>query len=268
MKRKADIVFITLVYRNYEDLYDLKRSIELHVKAAYEIVVVEAYYDNQTSEYVKDCALKLGCHYICVKNGGYGYGNNKGFEYVENNFLCQYICVCNPDIMIQSDISVELLKSGLECIAPDIITRKGKKQNPYWPYESSLIEKLIYYGYKKKNRLVIYSGVVINKLYRMYWRMVARKYAKYNIYACHGSFYIMQTTFVKKNHFKYDENMFLFYEEAYHAHFLKKHQAHICFMRDIKILHKEDGSMNIANIEEMPYLQHSYLYYYEKYRMR
>ena len=68
MKKKVDFVFITLVYRNFEDLYDFCNSLKRNVVSSYEVVVVDAFYDEKTSAKISECSKELECHYLCTKN--------------------------------------------------------------------------------------------------------------------------------------------------------------------------------------------------------
>jgi len=69
---------------------------------------------------------------------------------------------------------------------------------------------------------------------------------------------------VIKNHRKlYDENMFLFAEEAYLAHVFEKEKINTILTKNILIFHKEDGSMKLSKINEDDELRKSVMYYYE-----
>ena len=49
----------------------------------------------------------------------------KVFEY-------KYVFVCNPDTVLKNSYRLICLKEDSLCIAPKIISRNGKNQNPYW----------------------------------------------------------------------------------------------------------------------------------------
>lgn len=270
MKLTFDIVFVTLVYKNFLDLYDLYESLKGNVKSSYQILVVDAFFSYEVSSQIKDVAMSLGCEYLQIQNKGYGYGNNKGIEYVKNNFEYKWLVVCNPDTVLMSKLDISILAKYHDLIAPQIRTRKGKNQNPYWAYKNDISEWFIYNGYKKSNKKMIFGGVALNKinywLFHMLNKISAGKYKR--IYACHGSFFILRKTFVNECMFKFDEEMFLFYEEAYLALKAKQLGLYIEYCKDILICHKEDGSMNMSGLKEYPYLRDSYIYYYEKYKQK
>ena len=269
MKNETDIVFVVLVYRNYLDLYNFCESLKQNVGSQYRVVVVDAYYDDETSRKVQACGQTLNCEYIQIQNKGYGFGNNRGIEYAFQHFNFKYLVVCNPDIELKSKIDLDILELYSDIIAPQIIAGLGKEQNPYWAYENKLSELLIYEGYKKNKKKLIFLGVAINKLLKILFKTVnkitsgrARK-----VYACHGSFVIFRHEFFNDCGFLYDEDMFLFYEEAYLALVVKQHRRIAEFAVNIVVNHKEDGSMSLDNVKEYPLLRKSYMYYYEKYRL-
>lgn len=261
---KTDVVFITLIYRNYFDLNDLVKSLNNNVKIGFNVVVVDSFYDYQTSKKIKETADLLGCYYISVKNGGYGYGNNQGIKFVKEHFDYSYICICNTDTILETEINISSFKDEI-CIAPKIITCNGKYQNPYWPYKNNISEEMMYRGYVLNNNFLLYCGIAFNKLFRLFYYInhINKKKEMY-IYACHGSFFFLKKDFIDKNSLIFDENMFLFYEEACLANLFEKEDVKIFFNKDIIVRHKEDGSMNIAKIKEYPLLKKSYLYYYER----
>ncbi|MDO5787530.1 MAG: hypothetical protein Q4P09_07480 [Phascolarctobacterium sp.] len=263
---QVDIVFVVLVYRNFADLKDLKESIQSNVDCTSKVVVVDAYYDDSTSSTIREYAKNNNYEYLLIENKGYGYGNNIGIKFAMEHFDFQYIVVCNPDTIIKTNISIKQLKRSGSCIAPRIITSRGKNQNPFWPYKSKLIELLMYLGYKHDLISLVYLGVLINKLYRLIFFIANRNSNLPRIYACHGSFLIMSKEIVSKN-FKYDDEMFLFFEEAVHAYLMDCKNAPIIYDKNIKVYHKEDGSMSLVNFEEYPYLKQSYMYYYNEYNL-
>lgn len=268
MKKRTDFIFITLVYRNYNDLYAFCDSLKQNVVDSYEVVIVDAFYDNDTSSKISKCAKELECYYIQTNNGGYGYGNNQGFEYVKKVFEYKYVFVCNPDTVLKNKLSLDMFKEDSLCIAPKIISRNGKNQNPYWVCENRISEYLMYKGYQNNNKIILYIGIGINKIIREIFNIFI-KYSKksvHSIYACHGSFFALNKEFLENCQFRYDEKMFLFYEEAYLAKEIKKNKQKVHYYKDIIVFHNEDGSMSIANIKEYPHLKKSYIHYYEKYR--
>jgi len=264
---KVAFVFIVLVYRDYLDLEDLCESLSKNIDGTYQVIVVDSFFDEQTSIKVKEKALLLGCDYLSIENKGYSYGNNCGLEYANKHYCFKWAVVCNPDTMLKSKISINTMKHYCGIVAPNIITKTGKHQNPYWAIENKVSEKFIYYGYKNDKKLLIYFGVGINKIIRIVYGLINKvSCGRINrIYACHGSFIFIPNKVAKT--IKFDEDLFLFYEEACLAVKAKEIFLSSIYDRNIIVFHKEDGSMGLANIKEYPLLKKSYITYYRKYRL-
>lgn len=65
------------------------------------------------------------------RNGGYGYGNNRGIEYLLNNHKSGYIMICNPDIHIEEDVIRKMADTfeedtAVAIAAPQMFDRNGK----------------------------------------------------------------------------------------------------------------------------------------------
>lgn len=265
MKKKTRCVFIILVYRNYTDLIQLIRNIkELNLES--ELVVVNSYYDDETSENIEKISDTYKCSFINVENRGYGYGNNRGIEFANVNFDYDYLIISNPDIIIKKfDISeIDKLKDAV--IGPIITTSSKKSQNPYWVIRNKIGESLIFQGYKTRKRSILYLGIAMNKIIRelflMFFRLSKKPFKK--VFALHGSFVIYPHKVIKKIGLPYDEDMFLFAEEAHLAHLLRTENIQSFLTKSIEVLHKEDGSINLSSIDEKSELRKSVMTYYQK----
>ncbi len=258
-------VFVILVYRNTEDIVECLHSIRERV-SDYRVVIVNSYYDEATKKAFSDIAEKEDCDFINVENRGYGAGNNRGIEFARQNYEFDYIVLSNPDIIIEkfSDRAVDDNKDAV--IAPMLRTVKGKNQNPYWLKKNRFAEWLLYCGQKRNNRFVYFSGVAINKLARevgLRAFSAGRKNSR-RIYAAHGSFVLFPSSLFDKLGLFYDENMFLFCEEAYISHIFEDAGVKTVLVKDIVISHKEDGSISLSKIDENSEERKSFIYYYEK----
>ena len=56
------------------------------------------------------------------KNGGYGYGNNCGIEFIKKNYDCDYIIIANPDVILVNTPGTN--EAGLTAIE-DVESRDG-----------------------------------------------------------------------------------------------------------------------------------------------
>ena len=260
-------IFVILVYRNTEDVIDCLNSIQEKV-ADYKVIIVNSYYDDYTQKKFKEIAEKYQCDFINVPNKGYGYGNNCGMKYAKEKYAFEYLVVSNPDIVIKKfDETVLDVLNGYDVYAPIIRNKNGKHQNPYWTSEIKCAEQLIYEGQKRKRRIILYSGYLIHKIVRV---LTLRQFLNSSkntitIFAAHGSFCVLNKKLIDKMSKVYDENMFLFAEEAYLAHELKRMKCKVALTKAIEIYHKEDGSMKLSKIDENDIERQSVIYYYETY---
>lgn len=265
MKAYYDLIFSIVIYRNIEDLYELLGSIRKKIKVKYKIIIVNNFYDEQSKNEIYDIAINNGCDFIESKNDGYGAGNNKAISYALEHYDFKYIIISNPDIVIEQ-FDEKLLNYGKDVIAPEIITKNRKYQNPMNVLNVSLSTFFIYKGLLKNKKLILYAGLAINK----FLREVARGCYKifdfkfHEIYMAHGSFVLFSKNVIDLMQPMYDEEMFLFAEEGYVAWKLNKYNFKTWYTTKIVLLHKEDGSMKYRNdINE--HLRYSNLYLYEKY---
>ncbi|MEG1313267.1 MAG: glycosyltransferase family 2 protein [Bacilli bacterium] len=267
MKPKVKFVFCILIYRNTDDLVDCIKNISEKVKN-FKVVIVNSHYDDKSMNMIKKIAENLQCDFIDVPNKGYGCGNNRGIEFINNNYEYDFLIISNPDILITKFEEKDIGEMKNCVIAPLITTIKGKSQNPYWYLHNGIGEFLIYSGMLKKNKFILFIAYAINKIIReigLYFFMKSSKSCS-RIYAAHGSFVIFSSDVISKFEDLYDEKMFLFAEEALLAYELDRRGICTFLCKDVQVIHKEDGSMNIAKINEVDEERKSIIYYYRKIR--
>lgn len=265
---KFKYVFVVLVYKNPNDLVDFFESLK-KIKGSYKVVIVNSFFDNITMNETKAFSTKNNCDFLNVDNRGYSYGNNIGIEYCYENFEFEYIIVSNPDVVINR--WEELTVSNNPVIyAPIIYTNSGKRQNPYWAKKCNYANKLIFLGYKKRNKLLLILGLSINKIIRVLFNLMCFFYHKdeREIYAPHGSFIIFNRATVTQLKPIFDRNVFLFSEEAILSNIAKSNHIKVLLLSNIHIFHKEDGSVCISEINENNELAKSFIYYFEKYEKK
>lgn len=270
LKQKFDIIFVVLTYRNTEDLKDFINSVRERVKDTYNIIVVNSYYDDSSYNEFYSIAMENDCDFLNVENKGYGYGNNRGIEFAKANYEFKFLIVSNPDIEI-INFSIKDLEGLEDCIiAPQIKTLTGKNQNPHYYLKSELIEWLNYCGCVKDNMKLVYIGIIINKLYRVINLLIDRylKIKRRKIYAAHGSFVIFGYNALNKLGTVYDERIFLYCEENHLARLALEKSITTYMVPTIKVLHKEDGSVGLENINSFNYIRESFIIYYENWRKK
>lgn len=256
-----DVVFVVLTYRNCNDLVDFCSSVK-NLSVKQKTIIVDAFYDEKSSEEIEKIARQNDCHYIRIPNKGYSYGNNVGIKYAVENYAFDYLVVSNPDIEVKK-FSVELLrKLPKGCYGSKIITKDGRQQNPMYVKEHLLSRKLVYCGLKKDNKILFYLGILINKAMNFIESFLSRRNGC--VYQLHGSFVIFPFEVIQELLPVYDENIFLFAEESYLAKKLQRLNIKSFYLPDIEVYHKEDGSMQfLSSISKQ--LKDANIYVYETY---
>lgn len=265
---KYQLIFCVLTYKNYIDIKEFIENINNKAKFTYKIVVANSYSDEKSSKEIRNIAISSQCDFIEFENKGYGYGNNRAIEYAKNNYDYEYLVVCNPDTLILNFDYQNLQDYNKEIIAPSIISAKGRRQNPMNVTYMPIAEWVLFNAFKKQNRYLFYLGVgliKIKKFIDIFLKKLNRK-KKYKIHICHGSFIIFSKYSVDKLIPIFDENIFLFGEEGDLGRKIKLLDLDIVYDEDIKIFHKEDGSMKLSDFNLNKILQESFIYYYEKWR--
>lgn len=262
-------IFCILTYRNTRDIQECLESIKERV-VNYKVIIVNSYYDEISSGKLKKIAQKYDTDFMEIPNKGYGYGNNRAIEKALKKYIFDYLVISNPDVIIKK-FDTSILDKYSQCIiAPEIRTINGKAQNPYWYRENKVAEKLVYMGYKKRKQILLYAGFALTKFERLF-ALVKFKICKkpvLEVYAAHGSFCMFPYSVVNNIHPFFEENMFLFAEESYISHILNSKGYKTIYTTEISILHKENGSISIAKIDENDEARKSVVYYYENYILK
>lgn len=263
--KSVENVFVVLIYRNFRDLKNFLISVNNKVDD-YIVVVVNAHYDDETDDQVHNIVDEdSNAVLIDAPNNGYSYGNNRGIEYSVNNYKFKYLIISNPDIEIKK---FNLPKENLQAViyGPVIKTLSGKDQNPFRPFVTRFGERFQYQVNKQGNYkfLVLRKGA--NKIFRELFlaRFRRERVDQKKVYSLHGSFVVFTYDAILKLGKVYYEKMFLFGEEELLAYRCKKHDIPMIMTKDVEVLHKEDGSMKLANIKTLDQEAKSFIIYYEE----
>jgi len=260
---RYELVFIVLCYRNSFDLSNFVRSTK-KLNFKYKIIVVNSFFDDLTKMDIELFAKSNNCDFLNVPNKGYGFGNNVGIKYAKDNYEFDYLVVSNADIEVLDFKSLRKCSlKGDFILAPKILTLKGKNQNPMHLYNSKLTEFLKYFAFKKNFFILLYITIGIEKILKNFYKKF-RNFDGKKIFAAHGSFLIFNRSAIDKLLVVYDENIFLMCEELDLAMCAGEKNINIIYYPKIKVLHKEDGSIKMANLNIKKNLKESYIYYYEK----
>lgn len=264
-KKHYKWIFVILTYRETKDLPELIDSIKINVKD-YKVIVVNSYFDEETCAEIQTISENNDCDFLNIPNKGYSFGNNRGIEFAINNYSFEWIVIANPDTVIKAFDESAFDNAGSAVIAPAINNLRGKAQNPMRKRNSRLSQFLIYKGCKNNNRVILKTGIIIGHIINCF---TISKKNKFNSKLCeiavaHGSFVCISKSALLRIGLPYDENMFLFAEEAVLSHRMKD-IGKIFYAKSIKVLHKEDGSMKFEKSSINKNLINANIYFYETY---
>lgn len=234
-------VFIVLTYKNTRDIETYLENFNVENS---KIIIVNSFYDAFTAAAIKETALRYHCDFIDVENKGYGYGNNIGIRHAIDNYSFDYLIISNPDIEIKK-FNLSFLNNNVDSIfAPKIITKDGRRQNPFYYNNLFIITALEYIFVKSNADVLLLIPYAINKVYREARLMLHKifKLSKERIYASHGSFLIIGKNALMRMFPIYNENMFLYIEEKHLAKLARSKGIVSYYVPNIEVLHKEDGS--------------------------
>lgn len=259
MKKKFKIIFVVLVYRNTQDLRDFFDSFYIPNS---KVIVVNSYYDKETDEDFQKIATLHNADYLKVENKGYGAGNNAGIKFGLANYSFEWLVISNPDITI-SKFNIEVLKSNSNrIIAPKILTRKGKNQNPSTPFvPNKWIEKLLYKTYVGYHKKIVWLFYIWSRLTKIFYYTIQN--ARPRIFAPHGAFILIPQNVLKRLYPLFNEKMFLFNEEFHLGRLAANKGIEIVYTPEIVINHKEDGSVSLFKESIFNLTRHSFIKYYE-----
>ncbi|WP_054026169.1 glycosyltransferase family 2 protein [Bacillus sp. FJAT-28004] len=270
---QVNVVFCVVTYKNHTDLVEFIENAKLIIAGgenfSYKIIVINNYADDNSLKKIKEISQLNDCIFIESENKGYGYGNNTGIIYAKENYIFDFLVVCNPDTIMKK-FNYSILSNYREgIIAPEIVCVNSKKQNPLNYKYMPIIERLLYTAFTSKQLIILLTAIVLIKLDTSLRRLIYRAMNKQvvNIHACHGSFIIFSSFAIDKIFPVFDEKIFLFCEESDLAMQCKLKGITISYDKNILIYHKEDGSMNLSNDNLKEIHRNSYIYYYDKWKL-
>ena len=205
--------FLSVVILNYKN-YDMTincidKLLENNYK--FQIVIVDNNSNNNSFEILSERYKNISNIVVLFSNSnsGYGAGNNIGIKYIRENTKCRYVCIMNPDILIEEKNIFENLIFKLEKYNLQGITGLQLTNNIF---DSSTL------GWKLptfKDILILNSKVLsrlINTLNYKVYNIENNKDSLAIIDVMPGCFFIINIDIFEKIGY-FDENTFLYYEE-------------------------------------------------------
>jgi len=238
------IGIVVLNYLNYEDTIECVESLLDLNYDNYEIVVVDNGSHNSSykilnkefNNYPKVYILNTG------ENLGYAKGNNFGIDFCREKLNSEHILVINNDTIAEDkkllNILVENKNKGL-VIGPKIINLNGDNQNPIGNFTLRTIFNNLGYYFLKKLRLD-----------RLIQSLMKKNESKNKIIDTDNLILHGSCLFFTDDYFEYFNGFFsktfLYGEELILYLLVKKANENLYYTDNTYIIHKEDGSSNMA----------------------
>ena len=224
------IAAIVLNYNDYEGTVSALRRID-GFSCFDHIVAVDNASTDKSGDRIEEAIGKYGLRAELLRNdrnGGYGYGNNRGVRYAAEHFGAQLAVIANPDAEFSEEIVLKMagvLEKEKDAKAVGAVMHsKNREEEPDGGNPG--YEEYIHSGWKRRSPAegMLNSGPVMRRLFRRrlnyppeYYIGTAKQSdgseAEYvQVYAVHGSFLMVDTeAFLETG--GYDEKMFLYGEE-------------------------------------------------------
>lgn len=260
---------LAVIVVNFNDIVDTKKYVNQisKYKTIDKIVVVDNKSTKPNNAYQLLQELKSSKVEVIQseKNGGYTYGNNFGINYLDNkNEKYDYYAISNPDIEISEEAiktCVEVLEKDKNAgvVAPRMLNGKGK------PVRRSA------WKCRTFGREVVHSSRILELLFYKVLRNGEYKEEdfqnpKLKVEAISGAFFIIKRDALDKIN-KFDENVFLFYEEDILAKQLSENDYEIYSLNNINFKHYESQTIGktFSYFKKMQELYNSKMYYHNTY---
>lgn len=199
------------------------------------------------------------------KNGGYGYGNNFGVRYLEENGeKYDAIIISNPDVEIEESAinrCLEVLKNDerVAIAAPRMFHSNAKPiRRSSWKMRTFRLD-------------VIHSTRLLEACFYSKLRKGEYSEKEYSqnlleVEAISGAFFIIKYPILKEIGM-FDENVFLFYEEDILAKKLQEKGYKTISVNNVKFIHYESQTIGktLSYYNKMKQLYKSKMYYHKKY---
>lgn len=257
-------VFVVLTYKNTEDVLELLDSLKKVLICDYKVIIVNSFYSEETQKKLEFIAEKHNCDFIPSDNNGYGAGNNRGIEFAIEHYNFKRIVISNPDIVVKK-YNTEWFDHASSGVYGGIISNlHGKRQNPMRAFDLNLTNNTNYYLLIRHSKPLFYLSICIAKLQRELVLCCPKKAHK--VFAVHGSFFVITADLLDKVIPVFDENIFMYGEELDIAKKFKLLGISTYFTKEMRVIHKEDGDVSIANINHSETSKKSCVYIYNKWK--
>ena len=166
-------------------------------------------------------------------NGGYGYGNNVGIRYIQDNYDDDCFIIANPDVVFTEAAVIELVSFMRNHRNCGVVTgvQNGSRRTSVWKEVGVLGDQL-------------FNSILLNAIFRpRYYSDDYLKQPVCDVYAVSGCFLLANMKAFSEIGM-YDEEFFLFEEEKCIADKLKAFGWSSYLLTDINFKHEHSVSIS------------------------
>jgi len=250
---RQKIAIVTVDYMSYDDTVRLVRSVSyLRWGHPLRVVVVNNAADEESKALLE--ALVKDYDNVVVLHSPRNLGYFGGLNYGLPSALAvdsEWIVFCNADIIFtESDFVEQLFQLHVDksvlALAPAIITRRGRNQNPYFLKRPTRARWSLYDVWFSCYPIFLLISLVndIKNLIRggRGWKLSQLPDVPIEIYAPHGACFILN-----KRYFdiypRLDDTLMLYGEEIILAETVRRVRGRILYVPALKVLHNESGNI-------------------------
>lgn len=200
----SDLAIVVVNYNNYNQTL---KTIDNISQYNITTIIVDNNSTNDSYKIIEDRIKGLSSFYLIKtdKNGGYSYGNNFGIHYIESHFHSKYVCIMNPDIIVD-DINVfKKLVSDLESDSNLLAITSKTIYNG-----QNLVPNPCAFKLLNSFKLVFSDTPLTRKLINRYYKSLDKEITYVD--KVQGCFFIVNMALFKKLNY-FDDNIFLYFEE-------------------------------------------------------
>lgn len=221
---------IAIIILNYNSSTDCRKCIgflKRQEDVEMEIVVVDNCSPKEgEQDYIKQLCKEQGCTFIQTnENRGYNAGNNIGLRYAAEKGY-RYALIANPDMEFPQKNYLKLMVAAMEkdddvaVCGSNILSASGERENP-WSFSSMWEE---------------FPGIVYTK------KMLGKERTPLHSKNCycdilHGCCIMVNLQIISQCGY-FDENIFLYCEEAILGRQIKKYGKRMYYLHDATALHQ------------------------------
>lgn len=231
------VSFVVLNYNDAQTTINYVNNIQKY-EVIEHVVIVDNCSTDDSFEQLSNMASDKVDVVKSDRNGGYGYGNNFGVNFLVKKYNTKYIAISNPDVEVSEETVAGcmdyLIKNPNCAVVAPMMKMKNNKKNYRCAWRIPSFCQYLFFS-------LVFLGKFGRKMY--YGKNFLDDSGAANVGCVAGSFLVVDSEkFAKAG--MYDENIFLYCEETTLGIRLKKMNFDSALLRDLYFVHHHSTSIN------------------------